>query len=138
MPRVAFALAEHGDLPPVFAAVHPRFRTPYVALLAWTFCIWAFAVAGRFEWNLTLSAVARLFYYGAICAALPVLRRKQPGEARLPLPGGRVLSTLGVIICLALLTQVDFGQAIILGVTILLAFANWLWLRKPRRRPWNA
>jgi amino acid transporter len=130
MPRVAFALAEQGDLPRVFAAVHSRFRTPYVALFAWTFCFWAFAVAGRFEWNLTLSAVARLFYYGAICAALPVLRRKQPNQARLRLPAGPVFSTLGVIICLALLTQVDFSQAMILGVTMVLALANWLWARK--------
>jgi amino acid transporter len=130
MPRVAFALAEQGDLPRVFAAVHSRLRTPYVALFAWTFCIWAFAIAGRFEWNLTLSAVARLFYYGAVCAALSVLRRKQPGQARLPLPAGPFFSALGVITCLALLTQVDFGQAMILGVTILLAIANWLWARR--------
>jgi APA family basic amino acid/polyamine antiporter len=130
MPRVAFALAEHGDLPRVFADVHSRFRTPYVALFAWTFCFWAFAVTGRFEWNLTLSAVARLFYYGAICAALPVLRRKQPDQARLRLPAGPVFSTLGLIICVALLTQVDFSQAMILGVTMVLALANWLWARR--------
>jgi APA family basic amino acid/polyamine antiporter len=132
MPRVAFALGEQGDLPRVFAAVHSRFRTPYVALFAWTF--WAFAVAGRFEWNLTLSAVARLFYYGAICAALPVLRRKQPNQARLRLPAGPVFSSLGVIICLALLSQVDFSQAMILGVTTVLALANWLWARTPARK----
>jgi amino acid transporter len=130
MPRLAFALAEHGDLPPVFAAVHSRFRTPYVALLVWTIGLWGFALAGRFEWNLTLSAVARLVYYGTVCAALPVLRKKQPGQARLSLPAGPLFSTLGVIICLALLTQVDFGQAMILWVTILLALANWLWARK--------
>jgi len=130
MPRVAFALAEQGDLPGVFASVHSRFRTPYVALFAWTLCLWAFAVAGRFEWNLTLSAVARLFYYGAICAALPVLRRKQPDQARLRLPAGPVFSTLGVVICVALITQVDFSQAMILGVTMVLALANWLWARK--------
>jgi basic amino acid/polyamine antiporter, APA family len=130
MPRVGFALAEQGDLPRVFASVHPRFRTPYVALFAWTLCLWAFAVAGRFEWNLTLSAVARLFYYAAVCAALPILRAKQPGQARFRLPAGPMFSTLGVIICAALITQVDFSQAMILGVTTVLALANWLWARK--------
>jgi APA family basic amino acid/polyamine antiporter len=130
MPRVAFALAEQGDLPRIFAAVHPRFRTPYIALLAWTFCFWAFAVAGRFEWNLTLSAVARLFYYAAICAAVPVLRRKQPGQARFRLPAGLIFATFGVLICVALLTQVDFDHALIVVVTMALALANWLWARK--------
>src|SRR5262249_25619146 len=132
MPRLAFALAEHGDLPRVLAAVHSRFRTPYVALLVWTVCFWGFALAGRFEWNLTLSAVARLFYYAVVCAALPILRRKQPGQARLPLPAGPIFSALGVIICLVLVTRVDFGQAMILWVTILLGFLNWLWVRKHR------
>jgi APA family basic amino acid/polyamine antiporter len=130
MPRVAYALAEQGDLPPVFAAIHSRFRTPYVALIVWTFCIWAFAVSGRFEWNLTLSVVARLFYYGGVCAALPVLRRKQPGEALFLVPAGPLFSTLGVIICAVLLTQVDFNQTMILAVTMLLALANWGWARK--------
>ena len=129
MPRLAFALAEHGDLPRILAAVHSRFQTPYVSLLVWTFCLWGFALAGRFEWNLTLSAVARLFYFGAVCAALPVLRRKYSGQARLSIPAGPLFSTLSVIICLVLLTQVDLGQAMILWVTILLALANWLWAR---------
>ncbi len=124
MPRVAFALAEQGDLPCFFGFVHSRFRTPYVALFAWTLCLWAFAVIGRFEWNLTLSAVARLLDDGAVCAALPVLRRKQPGQARLRLPAGPVFAISGVIICVALITQVDFSQAMILAVTFALASAQ--------------
>jgi hypothetical protein len=33
---------------------------------------------GSFAWNVTLSVVARLFYYGVVCAALIALRRKHP------------------------------------------------------------
>src|SRR5262249_7155859 len=32
-PRVMFAMAEDGHVPRVFAALHPRFRTPYLAVL---------------------------------------------------------------------------------------------------------
>jgi len=38
-----------------------------------------FSISGDFRWNATLSAVARLFMYGAVAAALPALRRKKPG-----------------------------------------------------------
>ena len=137
MPRVAYALAEQGDLPRVIALVHSRFPDSLCRTVCEDVLHLGFAVSGRFEWNLTLSAVARLFYYGAVCAALPVLRRKQVGEARFEVPAGPVFSALGVIICVALLTQVDFNQIMILAVTMLLAFLNWVWARNKFVQPVN-
>jgi APA family basic amino acid/polyamine antiporter len=125
MPRVPFALAEQGDLPKAFAAIHRRFHTPYVSILAFAVLVWGLALVGDFKWNVTLSAVARLLYYGVGCAALPVLRRKQPEGAMFRLPAGNFLAVLGVILCVILVTRVDFGQSLILGATIALAFGNW-------------
>ena len=129
-PRVTLALAENGDAPRWLAAVHQRFRTPYASILVFATAVWAFALAGHFAWNVTLSAVARLFYYAVICAAVPVLRKQFPGRAQLRIPGGMLLPVLGVLICVGLFTQVDFKQSLILGVTALLAAGNWLWARK--------
>ena len=129
MPRVTFALAEQGDFPKPFAAVHPRFHTPYISILVFAALVWGFAMTGEFKWNVTLSAVARLVYYGVCCAALPVLRRKQPGEARFRLPAGNLFAVLGVLMCAALVTRVDFGQSMILIATITLALVNWALVR---------
>ena len=129
VPRGIFALAERGDFPAWFAAIHPRFRTPYLSIVAVALALWAFALLGTFTWNVTLSAVARLFYYGAVCAAVPVLRRKQPEAATFRLPLGPVLPALGVLICLALLTRVDFSKSLILLAVILTATVNWLLVR---------
>jgi APA family basic amino acid/polyamine antiporter len=128
-PRAMFALAELGDFPALFAAVHPRMRTPYVAIAAFALLIWIFALFGSFSWNVTLSAVARLAYYGAVCAAVPVLRRKQPGAATFRVPGGPILPILGMVICAALLTRVDFTKSLILVATIVIALVNWLAVR---------
>jgi amino acid transporter len=127
MPRVPFALAEQGDLPKAFAAVHPRFHTPYVSILVFAGMVLGLALIGDFKWNVTLSAVARLLYYGVGCAALPILRRKQPegASAMFHLPAGNFFAALGVILCVVLVTRVDFGQSLILVATIALAFANW-------------
>jgi amino acid transporter len=127
MPRVPFALAEQGDFPKAFAAVHRRFHTPYVSILVFGAMIWGLALLGDFKWNVTLSAVARLLYYGVGCAALPILRRKQPpgAEAMFRLPAGNFFAVLGVILCVILVTRVDFGQSLILIATIALAFVNW-------------
>lgn len=129
VPRITYALAERSDLPPLFAAVHPRFRTPYFSILIFAVAAWALAWFGSFAWNVTLSALARLFYYGIGCAALPVLRKKQPGAALFRLPGGPVFAFAGVAICLALVTQVDLSGSIILLATVLAALLNWVWVR---------
>jgi basic amino acid/polyamine antiporter, APA family len=129
MPRVTFALAEQGDFPKAFAAVHPRFHTPYVSILVFAALVWVFALSGEFKWNVTLSAVARLLYYGVCCAALPVLRRKQIGNAGFRLPAGNFFAGLAVLMCAALVTRVDFGQSMILLATIAIGLLNWLTVR---------
>jgi amino acid transporter len=132
VPRVAFALAERGDFPRFFAAIHPRFRTPYVSILVFAVLVWALSLLGSFSWNLTLSAVARLFYYAIGCAALPVLRKKHPGKAKFQLPGGNFLAVLGVLICAVLLTQVDRSKSLILVGTLIIAVLNWVWVRNKK------
>jgi amino acid transporter len=129
VPRVTYALAESDELPQIFGAVHPRFHTPHVSIVVFGVMVWLPALFGNFAWNLTLSAVARLVYYAVGCAALPVLRGKQPNAALFRLPGGKVFAVLGVMICLALLTQVDLSQSLILGAAVVLAFGNWIWVR---------
>ncbi len=127
MPRVSFALAEQGDFPKAFAAVHRRFHTPYVSILVFAAMVLGLALVGDFKWNVTLSAVARLLYYGVGCAALPILRRKQPegASAMFHLPAGNFFAVVGMILCVILVTRVDFGQSLILVGTIALAFVNW-------------
>ena len=134
MPRVPFALAEQGDFPKAFAKVHSRYHTPYVSILVFAAMVWGLALVGDFKWNVTLSAVARLIYYGVGCAALPILRRRPPvgANAMFQLPAGNFLAVLGVILCLILVTRVDFGQSLILVATIVLALVNWAVVaRKP-------
>lgn len=125
MPRVTFALAEQADFPKAFAAIHPRFHTPYVSILVFAALVWGFALTGEFKWNVIVSAVARLLYYAVCCAALPVLRRKQPDGARFRLPAGNLIAGLAILMCAALLTQVDRSQSLIVAATVALAFANW-------------
>jgi amino acid transporter len=129
-PRATFAFAEQGDFPRWFAAIHERFRTPHVSIVVFAVLCWILALAGSFTWNVTLSAVARLFYYGAVCAAVPVLRRKQPDAAWFRLPAGYLFAIVGVLICVVLLTAVDFSKILILLGTIVIALINWLAIRK--------
>jgi amino acid transporter len=129
MPRLTFALAKAGDLPHVFALVSRRFHTPWFSILFFGAVVWGLAIMGNFAWNVTLSVVARLFYYGVVCAALIALRRKQPTAARFRLPAGPILAVLGVGITIALASQVDLSKSLILGATVGAALLNWIWAR---------
>lgn len=129
-PRATFAFAEQGDFPRWFAAVHPEHRTPHVSIVVFAILCWVLALAGSFTWNVTLSAVSRLFYYGTVCTAVPVLRRRKPDAAWFRLPFGSGVAAAGVLICVALLSGVDFSKSLILLATVFIAFLNWLAIRK--------
>lgn len=129
-PRMTFALAERGDFPAIFSAVHARFRTPYFSILVFALFLWLTALFGSFAGNATLSAGSRLFYYAVVCAALPVLRRKQPTPALVQIPAGTIVAILGVLICLGLLTQIEYNKSLILVAAVGVAFLNWLAVRK--------
>jgi amino acid transporter len=128
-PRITFALAERGDFPSLFSIVHPRFRTPYVSIFVFALLVWLLALFGSFAGNATLSAGSRLFYYGVICAALPVLRRKQKTRAAFQLRGGTLVAVLGMLICAILLTRIEYNKSIVLVVAVVVAFLNWLLVR---------
>ncbi|MVN74826.1 amino acid permease [Hymenobacter sp. HMF4947] len=103
-PRLLFALAEQGQIPAVFGALHPRFRTPYVALFVSAALKLVLAISGTFLYALTLSTIIRLTYFALTCAALPVLRSRYPSR---PAPfrvwGGGVVAVVCVGLCLWLL-----------------------------------
>jgi amino acid transporter len=129
-PRLTFALAERGDFPRVLAAVHPKFRTPHVSIVFFALLVYVLAVAGSFRWNLMLSSVARLFTYASTCAAVPVLRKKRPGEPAFLLPAGPLFAFLGVAFSLMLATRMGRGELVVVAVTVAIALVNWLWARR--------
>jgi basic amino acid/polyamine antiporter, APA family len=134
-PRILFAMGEQGDMPAALARVHPRFRTPHIAIIIFVVLLWGFSVAGSFEWNLFISAMSRLIYYGSVCVALPVLRHKTNVAAeRFHLPLGNLIAVLAVAASLLLFPKLDKAGAMVLAVVAVLVAANTLWAARHTRR----
>jgi APA family basic amino acid/polyamine antiporter len=131
-PRVTFALAEQGDFPKMFAAIHPRYRTPFVSIAVFAVLLWSLAAAGTFRWNAALSAVSRLCAYAITCAALPVLRRKLPEREGFHLPGGAVFAVIGLLFAVVLASRMGRSELLALGITSIIASLNWLAVRRTR------
>lgn len=128
-PRITFAMGERGDFPAFFGKIHPRFRTPHLSIVIFALALLLFSIAGNFRWNATLSSVARLFVYGSVAAALPVLRKKQPQADSFRLPYGIAIVVLALIFTGVMVTRMHLGELIVISITAGLAFVNWLWAR---------
>jgi amino acid transporter len=129
-PRLTFALAERNDFPKLFAAIHPRFRTPYTSILFYTVTILTFTLAGSFKWNITLSAVARLFTYSSVAIAMMVLRKRNPNAEAFRMPVGGLFALLAVVFCLVLLVRTPRDNVPVVLGTALFAAVNWLAVRR--------
>jgi APA family basic amino acid/polyamine antiporter len=128
-PRLVFALGENGDFPRFFARIHSRYQTPHISILAFAGMVWCLAAAGSFTWNVFLSSVGRLIIYGFTCAALPVLRRKNPNAHAYRLPAGNLFAVLGVFFVVLLASRMRRSEGIVILITVAVAIANWLWAR---------
>ena len=136
VPRLSMAMAERGDFPAFFARVHPVFRTPWVSILFFAAVSWTLANQAGLLQNLSLASVSRLFVYGLVCAALPVLRGKEGGDVPPPLfraPMGVALAVIGIAVSLALATRINLREAVTLGLTVGMATAYWLVTRSSPR-----
>jgi amino acid transporter len=131
VPRLSYAMAEQGDLPPRFGAVHPRYRTPHVSVLLFATLTWALASGGSFLQNLSLSAVSRLLTYGAVCVALIVLRRRERRQAgsvepawfRLPL--GTTVAALGLAFSSVLILRMNQRELAVLAATLIVGLLHF-------------
>ena len=134
-PRLIYALGERGDFPRICAAVHPRYRTPYVAILLWAACALSLALWGNFIWNAVLSVAARLVTYGMSCGALIQLRRREPMADAWRAPAGTLLALVGFGFCVLLVARLQSVHVKIVAAVAALAAANWLATRLRSREP---
>jgi amino acid transporter len=133
-PRILFAQAEHGDMPQWLATVHEKFRTPHIAIVIFGLCLWLFSLIGSFQWNVTISAMARLIYYASVCAALPVLRRKKEvPAAQFRLRMGNLFALLAVAVSLLLFPKLDSRGLLVMGVLALCIIVNSIWAARRQK-----
>jgi basic amino acid/polyamine antiporter, APA family len=141
-PRLLFAFARDGLLPARLGAVHARFRTPHVAIIAYAATACAVALSGSFRVLAVLSAVGILLVDLACCLAVLKLRRddvRAVGDERVRrapfrVAGGPIVPLLACAVVVWLLTSaraVEFLAAA--GVVIAAAVLYWGRPRRPTR-----
>ncbi|MDQ3220291.1 MAG: amino acid permease [Acidobacteriota bacterium] len=128
--RTLFAMSEQGDLPVVFGKIHPKFKTPYVAIVFTAVVILMLTVQSSFLTAVALATITRLIVYSTTCISLPIFRRrKDMPPAPFSAPFGVLASLLSIALIVWLLTNVDFGKegfsslaAAVIGLIIFAGF----------------
>jgi len=137
-PRCLYAAAKDGLLPAPLAKVHPRFQTPYVAILVFAAIACALAVLGAFKSLAILGTASVLLVDVFVCLAVLRLRQRgvQTADAPFVIPGGPLVPILGATVCVWVLTNLSREE--LLGLSALVFFSGGLYLRVLRARQFKA
>jgi APA family basic amino acid/polyamine antiporter len=103
--RIFYSMSRDGLLPPLFAKLHPRYRTPHVTT-AITGVVVAIA-SGLFPISVLgqLVSMGTLLAFAIVCAGVLILRRTEPHIARpFKTPGMPWVPVVGTLICLYLMS----------------------------------
>jgi basic amino acid/polyamine antiporter, APA family len=134
-PRYMYALAEAGHLPSVFARVHPRFRTPSVAIIAQGILAALLLLTGTGEDLAKVSSIARIATYAGTAAAVPVLRRKLAASPRaIRLPGGIAIPIAALLVCLAFVLTAEWKNWLSASIAVAVGGAIYFSPRLRRNR----
>jgi APA family basic amino acid/polyamine antiporter len=128
-PRTLFAFARAGVLPAVVARVHPRFHTPYIAIVIHACIVATVSISSSFTQLAVLANVAALtLYLMCVTASYELQRRDVRADGAIPfaVPGGPVVPILAATVIVWLLsnaTRREFGvEALVLAVAALFYF----------------
>lgn len=136
--RLPFAFAEQGQLPAMFAAVHPQSRTPHVAIVVSGVCACLLALYTSFLGALVVSALTRLVGYITTCAALIVLRRRSEATDRagFRVPAGVAIAIAAIAACVWMMAGSSTTELIVVAMLGAGGFAlsgGYLWLQRRAR-----
>ncbi len=100
--RLLYGMARQKLVPAVLGKVHPRTRTPHVAIATLLVLIVALAMIGDISQLAAATALLLLAVFAVVNAALIVLQRR-PGEPRGRFEVPVIVPILGVLTCLGLI-----------------------------------
>ena len=124
-PRIFFSMARDGLLPPSFAKVHPRFRTPHVTTILTGVVVGVCAMFTSIDEMVDLTNIGTLFAFILVCTGILILRKREPNRPRaFRTPWCRSfrcwvsLSCVYLMLGLPWMTWIRFGFWLVFGLFI--------------------
>jgi len=127
-PRMIFAFGRDGALPAFFAHVHPRYRSPDVAIITYAVLAFSLSVTGTFEQLAVLSNVAVLLMYLLCCAGCWFLVKRDIRSDGQPFnfPGMKIVPALAIVAIVWILSHATVREFAVNGILLALASVVYL------------
>ena len=117
--RVFYSMSRDGLVPPVFAEIHPKFRTPYKSNMLFFVFTSVFAAFVPVDIVGEMTSIGTLFAFILVCAGVWIMRRRRPDlERGFTVPAIPLVAVSGIVVCAAMI----YG----LGWTNWMRLAAWL------------
>ena len=103
--RMLFAMSRDGFLPPMFAKIHPKYKTPWVATIVMGVVVAISSAFANIDEMVDLTNIGTLFAFILVCVGIIILRirdPKRPRPFRVPF-GPFLIPGLGVASCVFLI-----------------------------------
>ncbi len=136
-PRIIFAGAKKGWMPSFLGKVHPKFATPFWAIIAYSIFDFIFSISGGFK-ALAIVASASLLsiYFGVVLATIRLRFKNNTNKIPIfKLPFGITIPVLATIAILWFLSNLAWSEMKSLG--ILLAVLSLIYLLIYGRKKYN-
>jgi len=104
-PRVYYAMAEDGLLFKWMGAVHPRHRTPYLAIVMQAIWSSALVLTGTYSVIVSRVVYTEWIFFGALALGTIALRRSRGYAATFRAAGFPIVPVLFALVCLAIVVN---------------------------------
>jgi APA family basic amino acid/polyamine antiporter len=128
-PRIFFSMARDGLLPPSFARVHPKYKTPYVTTILTGLVVGVTSMFTSIDEMVDLTNIGTLFAFVLVCTGIIILRKREPDRPRaFRTPFVPLVPLLGIGSCFYLMlglpwiTWMRFGLWLLVGLVIYLLY----------------
>jgi basic amino acid/polyamine antiporter, APA family len=134
--RIFYSMSRDGLLPPVFASVHPRFRTPHVSTILIGTIIALVAGLTRIDVLGQLVSIGTLLAFVLVSLGIIILRKTMPDAPRpFRTPGVPWVPVAGALICLAQMVGLPLATWERLLIWLAIGMAVYFGYSRSRPRP---